>query len=138
MPPTEFPLPSVNASYPIPLFYEVEVEEMVVSRHIYDDNGADYAAQAGGSGLITYTLKYNGLTAAQAAILDAHVTLAGYSSANGSASGFNFREHTIGDAAWTSVAGTLKANVHYAPGGYKKSHIKQNNCSREIILEWRP
>lgn len=134
----EFPLPAVSGSNPIPLFYEVMVQEFVVSRTIYDDNGADYKLQNGGAGKRTWVLKYELLTAAQAAILDAHLASCFYSEDEGSAYGFNFREHVIGDAPWTSTAGTLYSNVHYAPGGYQKSHGHADVCAREVILEKRP
>jgi hypothetical protein len=133
----EFPLPPVNSNNPIPAFFELQPEEFVVSRTIYDDNGADYKLQAGGSGVKRWIIRYVVLTIAQAAILDAHLASTFYSEDEGSAVGFNFRHHIPGDA-WSSTAGTLFANCHYAPGGYKKNHSKTHIASREIIIEKRP
>lgn len=135
--PAEFPLPGVSGSNPIPLFFEMQPEEFIVNRVIYDDNGADYALQVGGNGLRTWIIKYEGLTLAQAAILDAHLASCFYSEDEGSAFGFNFRHHVAG-TAWTDTSGTLYANCHYAPGGYKKNHSKVWICSREITIEQRP
>lgn len=125
----EFPFPSVSGSNPAPLFFEMLQEEFVVSRTIYDDNGADYKLQAGGSGKKTWTFKYDGLTAAQAAILDSHLASAYYSPDDGSALGFNFRDYRTG---------TLYSNCHYAPGGYKISHVKIWSNGREVTIEKRP
>lgn len=136
--PAEYPSPSVNAAYPVPLFYEMQAEEFVISRTIYDDNGADYKLQAGGAGVKRWTLRYDGLTAAQCAVLDSWVATMFYSEDSGSAYGANFREHVLGDAPWTSTAGTLHGNVHIAPGGYKKGHSKSWAQSREVTLEKRP
>lgn len=135
--PAEFPLPHVNSAYPIPLFYEKEPEGFSVGSTEYDDSGKDYKLQHGGSGVKRFVLKYNGLTAAQAAILDSHLASCFYSEDEGSAYGFNFREH-IATQAWTSTSGTLHANVHYAPGGYRKSHSLADICAREVVLEKRP
>lgn len=136
--PAEFPTPAVSGSNPIPMFYEAEPEGFVVGKTVYDDNGADYKLQNGGAGVRRWILRYDGLTAAQAAILDAHLAACFYSEDEGSAFGFNFRAHTIGDLPWTSTAGTLYSGVHYAPGGYRKSHEHADICTREIILEKRP
>jgi hypothetical protein len=133
----EYPLPSVSSSNPIPLFFERAQEEFIVNRTIYDDNGADTALQAGGSGLIVWHIRYDGLTLAEAAILDAHLATAFYSADEGSAYGFNFRHHIPGDT-WSSTAGTLYANCHYSPGGYSKSHTHTGSQAREIVIEKRP
>lgn len=133
----EFPMVSVSGSNPIPLYFELEAEEFVVGRTIYDDNGADYKLQNGGAGLKRWIVRYDGLTLAQSAILDTHAASAFYSADEGSAVGFNFRHHLPGDL-WSSTAGTLYSNVHYAPGGYKKGHSKTWSASREILLEKRP
>lgn len=133
----EFPLPSVSSNNPIPLFFELAPEEFIVTRTIYDDNGADTALQSGGSGRLVWTIRYDGLSLAQAAILDAHVAAAFYSPDEGSGFGFNFRHHIPGDT-WSSTAGTLYANCHYAPGGYTKSHTHTGSQARQIIIEKRP
>ena len=112
-------------------------EEFVVGRTIYDDNGADYKLQSGGAGKKTWVIKYDGLTLAQAAILDAWVVSMFYSDDQGSAYGANFRHHVAG-TLWTDGSGTLYANVHIAPGGYKTSHTLAAIQAREFILEKRP
>jgi hypothetical protein len=134
---SEFPLPSVNAAYPIPLFFELQPEVFSVSRTIYDDQGADYKLQAGGTGVKRWIIRYDGLSLADAAIIDAHVATTYYSEEEGSAVGFNFRHHVAG-TAWTATSGTLYSAVHYAPNGYKVGHSKVGSQSREIILEKRP
>ena len=136
MPPAEFPLPHLSSSNPIPSFFETQPEEFVVSRTIYDDNGADYKLQVGGVGRKTFIVRYGPISLAQAAILDSWAVSMFYNPDEGSAYGANFREHIPGDS-WASTAGTLHANVHIAPGGYRKSHTKQVAQSREFILEKR-
>lgn len=136
--PTEFPLPSVSGSNPSPLFFEQQPEEFVVGKTVYDDNGADYKLQHGGSGRKSWVIKYDGLTLAQAAILDAWAATMFYSPEEGSAYGANLREHVPG-TPYTDGSGTLYSNVHIAPGGYKRSHVKAANIqAREFILEKRP
>ena len=133
----EFPLPSVSGSNPIPLFFELAPEEFRVDRTIYDDNGADYKLQNGGTGKKTWTVRYDGLTVAEATILDNWAATAFYSEDNGSAYGFNFRHHVPG-TAWSDTSGTLYSNVHIAPGGYRRSHTKAIVLSREFLFEKRP
>lgn len=135
--PSEFPLPHVNATYAIPLFFEQQPEEFNVGKTVYDDGGADYKLQNGGSGIKRWIVRYDGLTTAQAAILDAWVASMFYSPDEGSAYGANFRHHIPGDA-WSSTAGTLYSGVHISPGGFKVSHSKATILSREFILEKRP
>jgi hypothetical protein len=129
MPPAAFPMVSVSGSNPPTLYFQSEPEEFVVNKTVYDDGGADYALQVGGSGVRRWVLRYGGLTAAQAAILDSHLASAFYSPEEGSAYGFSFTDRDTG---------VTYTGVHYAPGGYKKDHIKTWNCSREIVLERRP
>lgn len=135
--PSEYPLPSVNSSFPTPLYFEMLPEEFVVGRTTYDDGGADFKLQHGGAGVKRWILKYDGLTTAQSDILDAWVASMFYSEDEGSAYGANFRHHVPGDY-WTSTAGTLYANVHISPGGFKKSHTKTWIQAREFQLEKRP
>ena len=135
--PSEFPFPSVNSAYPIPLYFEMLPEQFVVNTIIYDDNGADYALQTGGVGLRTWIIKYDGLTLAEAAILDAWVASMFYSEDEGSAYGANFRHHVAG-TLWTDTSGTLYSNVHIAPGGYRTSHGHVAVQAREITLAQRP
>jgi hypothetical protein len=133
----EFPLPSVSSSYPIPAYFELQPEEFVVSKTVYDDGGADYKLQAGGSGVKRWVIRYVLLTLAQAAILDAHLASTFYSPEEGSAIGFTFRHHIPGES-WSSTNGTLYANCHYAADGYKVGHTKTWSQSREVIIEKRP
>jgi hypothetical protein len=131
----EFPLPSVTGSNPAPLFYEALPEEFVVGKTIYDDGGADFRLQAGGAGVRRWILEYDGLTDAQAAILDAHLATTFFSPDEGSAVGFNFRAHVPG-TVWTDTSGTLYANVHYEK--YEKGHKKTWANKRTITLVKRP
>lgn len=112
-------------------------EEFVVGRTIFDDGGADYKLQNGGAGLKRWIIKYDGLTAAEAASLDAHLASTFYSEDEGSAVGFNMRHHVPG-TSWSDTSGTLYASVHYSPGGYKTVHSKTWSNAREIVLEKRP
>lgn len=134
--PSEFPFPHVNASYPIPAFFEAQPEEFVVGRTIYDDNKADTKLQVGGTGRKWWIIRYTVLSLAAAAILDAWAISMFYSPDEGSAYGANFREHVPG-TAWTDAGGTLFSNVHIAPGGYRVGHTKVGIQSREFILEKR-
>lgn len=133
----EFPLPSVNSSYPIPAFFELQPEEFVVGKTVYDDGGADYKLQSGGAGVKRWIIRYLVLTIAQAAILDSWVATVFYSPDEGSAIGANFRDHVPG-TAWSDTSGTLYSNVHIAPGGFRKGHSRVHIQSREFILEKRP
>lgn len=135
--PAEFPLPHVNSTYPIPSVFEIQPEEFVVGRTIYDDRGADYKLQVGGSGRKGWLLRYGPISLAQAAILDAWAASMFYSPEEGSAYGANFREHIPSDS-WTSSAGALFSNVHIAPGGYRKGHGRTvYGQTREFVLEKR-
>src|SRR5215204_5797973 len=109
MPPGEFPFLHANASAAYPLFYEEMPEDFVVTQTIFDDNGDETGLQAGGQGRLVINVRYNGVTAAQAAIFDAHIALAFYSQDKGSAYKFNLRRHIPGDV-WTSTSGELRAN----------------------------
>jgi len=132
--PAEFPFPSVSGSNPIPLFYEKLPERFNVGRTIYDDSGVDKKLQSGGAGVKTYVIRYDGLTAAEAAILDNWAATMFYSEDEGSAYACNFREHVAG-TAWTDTSGTLLSNVYIAAGGYKKSHEKTWSNAREFLME---
>jgi hypothetical protein len=135
--PSEYPFPSVNSSYPIPLYFEMLPEGFVVSKTVYDDGGADYKLQVGGSGVRTWIIRYDGLFPAEAAIIDAWVASMFYSEDEGSAYGANFRHHIAGEA-WTSTNGTLYSNVHIKAGGFRTSHAHVAIQARELILEQRP
>lgn len=135
--PAEFPLPSTNAANPIPLHFEKEPEQFIVGKTLYDDGGADYRLQHGGSGVKRWSIKYDGLTYAQATILDNWAASMFYSEDEGSAYGANFREHVPG-TLWSDASGTLFSGVHIAAGGYRKTHTKTWSQAREFILEKRP
>lgn len=125
----EFPLPSVSGSNPYPLFFDSLTEEFRVHITVYDDNGADFALQAGGSGKLTWLIRYDGLSRTEAAILDAHVASAAYDPDNGSGRSFNMRD---------KITAVLYTNVRYAAGGYTRNHSNVDCQSRVIILEKRP
>lgn len=135
--PSEFPLPSVNSTYPVPLFYQEEPEGFRVHRTIFDDNGHEKSLQAGASGVRTFSIRYDGLFPADSLILDTWAESMFYDPENGSAYGANFRCHVPG-TIWTNTSGELLANVYIAPGGYRKSHSQATIQSREFILEHRP
>jgi hypothetical protein len=127
--PAEFPLPSVSSSNPVPLFFEMQPEEFVVGKTVYDDNGADYRLQNGGNGIKRWIVKYDGLTSAEAAILDNWAASMFYSPDEGSAYGANFRDRDTT---------TLYSGVHIAPGGFRKAHTKLSAQQRDFLLEKRP
>lgn len=135
--PAEFPSPSASASNPHPLSWELQPEEFVVGRVVYDDNGADTALQHGGNGLKRWAIRYDGLTYANFLILANWVATMFYNEDEGSAYGANFRDHVPG-TAYTDTSGTLYSGVRIAPGGYKISHIKSWAWSIEFLLEKRP
>lgn len=57
----------------------------------YDDGGRDFKLQNGGNGIKRWILVYDGLTAALAAILDAHMLTAKLDESGLSAFSFNYR-----------------------------------------------
>lgn len=128
----EFPLPSVSSSNPIPLYFELQSEGFSVGRTVYDDGGMDTALQSS-LGVKTWLVRYDGLTLAQAAILDNWAATTFYSEDEGSAYGFNFRHHVAG-TLWSDTSGTLYGSVHLAPGGYKRSHTHATILAREFIF----
>jgi len=123
------PLPSLSSANPIPSYFEILPEEFVVGRTIYDDNGADWKRQNGGSGKKAWIIRYGPISLAHAAILDNWAATTFYSEDNGSAAGFNMRDRD------TAV---LHANCHISPGGYKRSHSKSWAQMREFLIEKRP
>lgn len=93
MPVAEFPLPSVNAANPMPLiWYQIQPEVFQVGFTEYDDGGRDFKLQNGGNGIKSWFLFYDGLTAALAAILDAHMLAAQLNADGLSANSFNYRD----------------------------------------------
>lgn len=71
--PAEFPLPSVNAAYADPLITYKLQDEFQVDYTEYDDGGRDFALGSGGAGTQRWYLFFDGMTAAEAAVLDAWV-----------------------------------------------------------------
>lgn len=93
----EYPLPSVNSSYPDPLVSYKLPDKFQVDSTTYDDGGVDTALRSGGNGTQRWYLFYDGLTAALAAIPDAHVATAKMPEGDGpSAHSFNFRDPDSG------------------------------------------
>lgn len=89
----EYPTPSVNSSNPDPLVSYKLLDKFQVDSIQYDDAGIDTALRNGGSGIQRWYLFYDGLTAVQAALLDAHVATAKLSEGDGpSAHSFNYRD----------------------------------------------
>lgn len=89
----EFPSPSVNSSNPDPLVSYKLLDKFQVDSTVYDDGGVDTALRNGGNGTQRWYLFYDGLTALQAALLDAHVALAKLPEGDGpSAFSFNYRD----------------------------------------------
>lgn len=69
----EFPLPALNAANPDPLVtYKLPNENPQDSTE-YDDGGRDFALRSGGTGIQRWYLFYDGMTAAEAAILDSWI-----------------------------------------------------------------
>lgn len=88
----EYPLPSVSGSNPDPLVtYKLPVEYQVGFTE-YDDGGRDFALQSGGTGVQRWYLFYDGMTAAEAAILDVWVETAKLGPDGLSANAGNFRD----------------------------------------------
>ena len=83
---------SVSSSNPRPLvFYEMP-ETFNVEFTEYDDKGRDFKLQSGGNGVKRWFIFYDGLTSAEAAILDAHMLSAKLDENGLSANSFNFRD----------------------------------------------
>jgi hypothetical protein len=122
--PAEFPLPSVSGSNPR---YESCTQQapdyQIGESPEYQDGGKDFNLDAA-TPTRRWALVYDGLTLAEAAILDAH-----FDSAYGEAFGFNFRD---------PKTTTLYSAVHYEKDGYEKSHTKDWLQRRVIKLIKRP
>lgn len=92
MPIAEFPLPSVSGSNPDPLVtYKLPIDYQVDFTE-YDDGGRDFALQHGGNGIQRWYLAYDGMTEAEAAILDAWVETTKQGPDGMSAYSANFRD----------------------------------------------
>lgn len=103
MPVAEFPLPSVNASNPLPnIWYELPQVYQVGTTE-YDDGGRDTKLQNGGAGIRRWLLIYTGKSAASVAILDTHANSAKLDDTGLSAQTFNYRDRD----------GTLLSGVRY-------------------------
>lgn len=123
MPVAEFPTQSLSGNNPQPLVWYQIPEEFQVGFTQYDDGGRDFKLQHGGGGIKRWSLTYDGLTEAQAAILDAHKDSAKINGDGLSANGFNYRDRD----------GTLYANVRYEK--YERpAHSKKWIQSRNIQL----
>lgn len=88
----EYPLPSVNAANPDPLVTYKLPNEYQTAFTAYDDGGRDSAMQNGGTGIQRWYLFYDGMFAADAAILDAYVETTKLGADGFSAFTFNFRD----------------------------------------------
>lgn len=121
---SEFPLPSVNSSYPPPLITYELPERFQVDSVQYDDGGRDVKLQHGGNGIKSWVLTYDGLTEAQVAILDAHMLAAKLPDDGPSGNSFNFRD---------PKTATLYTGVRYRT--YERAaHQKKWSQSRSIQL----
>lgn len=90
--PAEFPLPSVSGSNPDPLVtYKLPIDYQVDFTE-YDDGGRDFALRSGGTGIQRWYLFYDGMTAAEAAILDAWIETVKLGPDGMSAYSANFRD----------------------------------------------
>lgn len=93
MPLAEFPMPSLSSSNPVPLVFYILPEKFQVGTTKYDDGGMDTKLQAGGTGIKTWVLEYDGMTEALAALLDNHMATAKLADdGSPSAYTFNFRD----------------------------------------------
>lgn len=89
----EYPLPSVDVNNPDPLVSYKLLDKFQVDSITFDDGGKDTSLRSGGVGIQRWYMFYDGLTAIQAAILDAHVALAKLSDDDQpSAFTFSFRD----------------------------------------------
>lgn len=122
MPIAEFPLPSVSGSNPKPTVCYQLAEQYAVSKSPeYQDGGVDFNLDAE-TPTRQWSLTYTGITAAEAALLDAHHVLAFHDAME-----FNFRD---------PVTTTLHSNVRYLE--YERSHAKRWIQDRRITLIKRP
>lgn len=90
----------------------------------YDDGGRDFKLQNGGTGILRWIIDYSGLTAAQAATLDAHADSAMLDESGMSAFSFNFRDRDTG---------TLYSGVRYEVYS-RPAHTHKDIQSRHVQL----
>lgn len=120
----EYPLPSVNSSYPDPLVTYKLPNEYQTAFTQYDDGGRDFALQHGGVGTQRWYLFYDGITAAEAAVLDSWVETAKLGDGGFSAYAGNFRDPDTG---------TLYSNVRVQ--SYDRPvHKNKDVQTRTVIL----
>ena len=105
----------------VPSYDEITIDSK------YEDGGKDYNTSAD-TPPQRWTLEYDGLTEAQAKVLDDH-----YASALGTVLGFSFTEPR--NVPWTTTGSTY-TDVHYE--NYTKNHTQVGIQSREIVLIKRP
>lgn len=116
---------STSASNPAPLLFYQLPEQFQIASTVYADGGRDFMLQAGGNGIKTWVLDYQGMTEVEAAILDAHAYSAKLPEGDGpSAFSFNFRDR---DTA------TLYSGVRYLR--YERvPHARKWVQSRRVTL----
>lgn len=120
---SEFPLPSVSGSNPIPSVWYQLPERFQGGFTAYDDGGRDTRQQNGGNGIKRWVLNYAVIPAAQAAILDSHAYAAKLMDDGLSAQTFSYRDRD----------GTLYAGVRYQQ--YERpAHVKSHIQFRNVIL----
>lgn len=121
--PGAFPLPAAGGP-PFLKFRQMQPDFAAVShRHDYEDGGASFVAM-NDTGPIYFELEYNGLTAAQAALILAH-----FADAGSELFGFSFTNPRTS---------TVYTDVHYAPDGFQEDHSRIWNNSFRIRLVKRP
>lgn len=117
MPPSAYPsittTPPLKYSVPPPDYKSITVA------HTYEDQGQSFNS-TGDTAPQRWILEYNGLTAAQAATLDAHFASAKFTEA------FSFVDR----------AGATQTNVRYLE--YEADHIKTWVNQRRVVLVKRP
>lgn len=119
MPVAAFPSVAFTAS-PFPMVIQELPEVFQVGSTEYDDGGRDTALQNGGVGIKRWVLVFEGLTAAEAALLDSHMLSARLDESGLSAYTFTF---TTRDAtAYTGVR-----YQSYEAARYANRHIQQRN-----------
>jgi|SRR5215831_866111 len=123
MPPSAYPTPSAGGPPYLKLLQLANEYRSVVVKEMVD-GGATYGADTTNA-VMKWQFDYDGLTASQAATLDAH-----FASAYGSLLGFNFTDPRTS---------TLYTDVHYDPSnGFVADHAKTFSQSRKVILVKRP
>lgn len=125
MPVAEYPMISVSATNPRPLLFYQMPEQFQVSTTHFSDGGVETMLQAGGNGIKTWVLEYEGMTEVEAAVLDSHSYSAKLPEGDGpSAYTFNFRDRDTG---------TLYSGVRYLR--YERvPHTKKWSQARRVVL----